>query len=81
MYRYTVFMSIVCFILIIFSTFIRIMVTMDTIEKENALAEQQEANGDFVESNSMDDPDPSSYEAENHPSAPHKLRASKYENT
>ena len=54
---------------------------MDTIEKENELAEQQEANGDFVESTeggSMDDPDPSSYEAD---SVPHKLRASKYENT
>ena len=40
MYRYTVFMSVVCFILILFSTFIRICVTMDTIEAENALAEQ-----------------------------------------
>ena len=39
MYRYTVFMSIVCFILIFLSTFIRIAVTMDTIEKENELAE------------------------------------------
>ena len=57
---------------------------MDTIEAENALAEQQEASGDFADSaegGTSDDPDPSSYESDKpHPHS-HKLRAEKYENT
>ena len=45
-------MSIVCFVLIFLSTFIRLCVTMDTVEKENELASSLEENGeeDQVES-------------------------------
>ena len=78
------FISIVCFILILLSSFIRLCVTLDTIEKENKLAEEQENEGEDVESYSnsaeggtMDDPDPEEYAREH----PDKLRASKYENT
>ena len=77
------FMSIVCFVLVLFSSFIRLAVTLDTIEKENKLAEEQENEGEDVESYSnsaeggtMDDPDPEEYAREH----PDKLRASKYEN-
>lgn len=80
------FMSIVCLILIFLSTFIRICITLDTIEKENAYAAQQEKEGEPVESFSndlqggtTDDPDPTSEESGKH--VHKKLRASKYENT
>ena len=76
-------MSIVCFILIFFSSFVRVCVTLDTIEKENALADKQEDEGEPVESFSnqaeggtTDDPDPTEEDYHNH-----KLRASRYENT
>ena len=39
-------MSIVCFVLIFLSTFIRLCVTMDTVEKENELANALEENGE-----------------------------------
>ena len=83
MFRYAMFMSIVCFILILLSSFIRICITLDTIEKENKLAEQREEQGEEVESYSntlqggtTDDPDPDEYAREH----PDKLRVSKYEN-
>ena len=40
------FMSIVCFILILLSTFTRFMITLDTVEKENELASELEENGE-----------------------------------
>ena len=82
-FRYAIFMTLVCFILILLSSFIRLTITIDTIEKENKLAEQQEKNGDEVESFSnsaeggtSDDPDPDEYAREH----PDKLRVQKYEN-
>ena len=39
-------MSIVCFVLIFLSTFIRFCVTLDTVEKENELADGLEENGE-----------------------------------
>ena len=59
------------------------MITLDTIEKENAFAKEQEKEGEPVESFSneteggtTDDPDPDEYAREH----PDKLRVSKYEN-
>ena len=38
-FKYAVFMSVLCFLLIFLSSFIRLAITLDTIEKEDKLAE------------------------------------------
>ena len=44
-FKYALFMSIICFMIIFLSSFIRLVVTLDTIEKENRIAEIHDNNG------------------------------------
>ena len=69
------FMSLVCFILTFLSASIRLMITLDTIEKENTLAEEQEDEG--VEVDSYSHPVSEEQQQANYHK---KLLASKYEN-